>query len=297
MVNSGWRSVIIEKDAKLRLEQGCLVVESDTPMEIPLCEIKTVLINNQRSHITTRLITEMINAKIKVVFCDEKYNPQSELVPYSANCQTAGRLAEQVLWKQEDKDVMWQKIVQAKIAMQREHLLLLGIADADDLMEAYMEDTMPGDPTKREGQAARLYFNRLFGIGFKRMYGTTDEINSKLNYAYTILLSAVNRIVALYGYHCALGINHCSTFNHFNLSSDLMEPFRVFADYAVIQSGAGALDGEVKVELVRLLYDKIKYDGEKMMMETALEIYIKRTLDNIGNSDYKIGRMEFIHAQ
>lgn len=119
MVNSGWRSVVIEKDAKLKLEQGCLVIESDTLTELPLCEIKTVLINNQKSHITTRLITEMIHAKIKVIFCDEKYNPLSELVPYNANCQAAGRLSDQVLWTQEDKDLMWQKIIKAKIKMQK----------------------------------------------------------------------------------------------------------------------------------------------------------------------------------
>lgn len=296
MVNSGWRSIIIDKDAKMKLAQGCLIVESEETVEIPLCEIKTVLINNQRSSLTTKLITEMIKEKIKVIFCDDKHNPQSELMPYSLNCQASGRLAEQILWKNNDKEVMWQKIVKAKIKMQRAHLQLLGICDADGLLEKYIQETMPGDPTKREGQAARLYFNRLFGIGFKRLFDTTDEINSKLNYTYAILLSAVNRIVTIYGYSCALGLNHCNTFNPFNLSSDLMEPFRAFADHTVNNLGSGTLDRAIKIEAVKLLYKKMKYRGEKMALETALEIYIKQTLDNIGNKAYEIGEMEFLDA-
>ena len=161
---------------------------------------------------------------------------------------------------------MWQKIVKAKIKMQRAHLQLLGICDADRLLEKYIQETMPGDPTKREGQAARLYFNRLFGIGFKRLFDTTDEINSKLNYTYAILLSAVNRIVTIYGYSCALGLNHCNTFNPFNLSSDLMEPFRAFADHTVNNLGSGTLDRAIKIEAVKLLYKKMKYRREKTQL-------------------------------
>lgn len=297
MLNTGWRTIVIEKDAKLKLEQGCMTIESDNPMEIPLCEIKTVMINNQRSLITTKLLTEMINAKIKVIFCDGRCNPQSELISFSSNCQTAGRLAEQVSWTKEDKDLMWQKIVKAKIRAQKRHLNFIGISEADKLMEKYLLGTLPGDITKREGQAARLYFNKLFGIGFKRMHRTTEAINSKLNYSYTILLSAVNRIVSIYGYHCALGINHRNPFNPFNLSSDLMEPFRVFADNAVFLLKPGELDGEAKTNLIRLPYKKIKFGGERMILETALEKYIKQVLDNVGEGKYEIEELEFINAQ
>ena len=56
------------------------------------------------------------------------------------------------------------------------------------------------------------------------------------------------------------------------------------------------MDRAIKIEAVKLLYKKMKYRGEKMALETALEIYIKQTLDNIGNKAYEIGEMEFLDA-
>ena len=55
-------------------------------------------------------------------------------------------------------------------------------------------------------------------------------LNAVLNYGYTILLSAFNREIAACGYATQLGLHHDNVFNQFNLSSDLMEPFRILID-------------------------------------------------------------------
>ena len=59
------------------------------------------------------------------------------------------------------------------------------------LLQEYLGEIEYGDATNREGHAAKVYFNALFGKSFTR----TDDllINAALNYGYSILLSAFNR--------------------------------------------------------------------------------------------------------
>src|SRR5690554_7015649 len=53
-----------------------------------------------------------------------------------------------------------------------------------------------------------------------------NSINAALDYGYSILLSAFNKAIVSKGYLTQLGIFHRNEFNPFNLSCDLMEPFR-----------------------------------------------------------------------
>ena len=58
-------------------------------------------------------------------------------------------------------------------------------------------------------------------------------INAALNYGYSIVLSVFNREITANGYLTQLGLFHDNMFNQYNLSCDLMEPFRPFVDIAV----------------------------------------------------------------
>ena len=95
-----------------------------------------------------------------------------------------------------------------------------------------------------------MYFSSLFGREFRRH--AKDDINGKLNYGYTILCSAVSRILAMHGYHTGLGIHHCRRDNPVNLSCDLMEPFRPFVDRLVYESGEKQMTWEMRKKLISL---------------------------------------------
>ena len=55
----------------------------------------------------------------------------------------------------------------------------------------FEEEVKVGDSTNREGHAAKVYFNLLYGIDFNR--STEDNTNKALDYGYSILLSIFNR--------------------------------------------------------------------------------------------------------
>ena len=60
-----------------------------------------------------------------------------------------------------------------------------------ELLYTYIDEMRLGDETNREGHAAKVYFNALFGMDFTRT--AENSINAALNYGYGVLLSACNR--------------------------------------------------------------------------------------------------------
>ena len=58
------------------------------------------------------------------------------------------------------------------------------------MLEGYMGQLEFQDATNREGHAAKVYFNAVFGMAFTR--SQESAWNSALDYGYTILLSAAS---------------------------------------------------------------------------------------------------------
>ncbi len=64
------------------------------------------------------------------------------------------------------------------------------------LLADYRDHIELGDKTNREGHAAKVYFNELFGKKFVRLtQQETDTINAGLNYGYAIFRAQLARIV------------------------------------------------------------------------------------------------------
>ena len=72
-----------------------------------------------------------------------------------------------------------------------------------DLLYQYINEIEFGDVTNREGHAAKVYFNALFGMDFTR--SAENVTNAALNYGYSLLLSTFNRCVVANGYITQLG--------------------------------------------------------------------------------------------
>lgn len=192
-----WRTIVISKRAKLDLQLGYMVVRSEEVTKIVLSEISTILIESTAVSLTTGLLAELSKRKIKVIFCDEKRNPSSELVSYYGSHDTSNKIRKQVAWKQNTKEAVWTEIVTEKIRKQKEILEILG-KEESEILSSYIKEITWNDGTNREGHAAKVYFNALFGLDFTR---TEDNyINAGLNYGYSIILSAFTREIVANGY-------------------------------------------------------------------------------------------------
>lgn len=278
-----WRTVVIASSAKLDYQMGYLVVRKDTVTKIHLSEIRLLLIESTAVSLTAALLAELTDKKIKVIFCDAKRNPSSELLPYYGAHDTSLKIRNQIAWSDKIKVQMWTEIVSEKIRKQREVLLLREKKEEADLLWQYLEEMELGDATNREGHAAKVYFNALFGKDFSR---SVDNVaNAALNYGYSILLSAFTREITANGYLTQLGLFHDNMFNPFNLASDLMEPFRPLVDRRVLQLQFSELQHEQKMQLVDILNMEIFVNERKEYVANAIKIYCKSVFDAISDED------------
>lgn len=282
-----WRVIVISKRAKLDLQLGYMVVRSEEVTKIVLSEISTILIESTAVSLTTGLLAELSKRKIKVIFCDEKRNPSSELVSYYGSHDTSNKVRKQIAWKQKTKEAVWTEIVTEKIRKQKEILEILG-KEESEILSSYIKEITWNDGTNREGHAAKVYFNTLFGLDFTR---TEDNyINAGLNYGYSIILSAFTREIVANGYITQLGLFHDNMFNQFNLASDLMEPFRVLIDQKVLQMKLIDFEHSEKMQLVDVLNQEVLIDGKKQYVNNAIKIYCKSVFDALNDDDSSLMR-------
>ena len=272
----GWRTIVVNKNCKLSYKNDYLVIRSETLERIHLSEINIILLENGMVSITSYLINELLNHKIKLIFCDEKHNPSGELMPYYGSFNTSKKILNQINWKSDRKDIIWQQIVKNKIHNQAMLLKKLEIQGYDKLLE-FEKQVEIGDKTNREGHAAKVYFNLLFTKKFIR--GASDNINASLDYGYAIILSTMNKEIVSKGYITQLGINHKSEFNQFNLTSDLMESFRPLIDEIVYKNIDAEFDRTQKYKLIEVLNETIKIDGKEQYVSNAIPIYIQSVFD------------------
>jgi CRISPR-associated endonuclease Cas1 subtype II len=287
MATTGFRELIVASKALVSYSNNWLVVRShEGTKKIFLDEIEVVIIENPASSITAYCAVEMAKRNVKLVFCDEKHNPISEALPLYGCYDCAARLNAQTRWTDERKDVVWQAIIRQKINHQAALLDELGCAKAADSLRREGRRVKPGDSTNREGMAARIYFNSVFGLDFNRQRRTSagdfqdsGVYNAALNYGYAILTSLFNRYVVASGYSTQLGIFHRGAENQFNFSCDLLEPYRVLVDRLVLAGNMMELDGEARHQLANLIFNEVTIDGARQTLDNAAPIYLRSVYD------------------
>ena len=282
-----WRVVVISNSAKLDYKLDYLVVRQEDITKIHLSEISVLLIETTTVSLTVALLSELTKRKIKVIFCDEKRNPSSELMPYYGSHDTSLKVRRQMEWSKNIKNLVWTEIVSEKIRNQKEFLKLLN-KEEYRLLDEYLAQVETGDATNREGHAAKVYFNALFGMSFTR---TADiPLNAALNYGYGIILSAFNREIVANGYITQIGLFHDNMFNQFNLGSDIMEPFRVLIDKQVYVLMPDKFEHEEKMFILDVLNKEVKIDGKLNYVNNAIKIYCKSVFDAINEGDVSLIR-------
>lgn len=282
-----WRIVVISNSAKLEYKMDYMIVRQSEITKIHLSEISMLIVESTAVSLTAGLLSELTKRKINVIFCDEKRNPSSELVSYYGSHDTSAKVRQQVGWTAEIKKMMWTEIVSEKIRNQQRFLEDLGKKENVMLTE-YLKEIQPGDTTNREGHAAKVYFNAVFGMDFSRSLDI--PINAALNYGYGIILSTFNREIVSNGYITQLGLFHDNMFNQFNLGSDLMEPFRILVDRKVYEMKPEKFEKEEKLQLVNILNQEVTIDGKRNYVVNAIKIYCKSVFDAINDNDVSLIR-------
>lgn len=289
----GWRSVIISQHAKLSYSSNCMVAQNFEGLhQIPINDIHLLLICTTQAVITCELINHLNMVNAKIIFSDEHGNPSSEVFNNYPSNRDIDVIDNQVRWDNVRKEILWTKVVTRKILNQIAVLKYKHIYEFEEL-EPELDKMEIGDSSNREAVVARKYFHLLFDAKFSRKKDIA--LNAALNYGYSILLSNFNREIVSSGHLTYFGIHHHSLENAFNLSSDLMEPFRPIVDYWISFKKFESLTPDIKFGLVQLLNLEIMYNDKRMIVKNAITKYVSDCLDYLNNGRKKELKVEIIN--
>ena len=285
---SGWRVVVVTGRSKLDLRYNSISIRRDNGTDfIHIGEVSTLILETTAISITAALMCELINQKVKVIFCDEKSNPHFELLPFYGSHDCSAKIKEQISWTDFFKESLWTIIVREKIENQMKLLKKLN-KEEYKLLQEYSSQIEHNDSTNREGHSAKVYFSSLFGNDFSR--NKENSLNAFLNYGYQILLSTFNKEIVANGYLTQIGLFHKNMFNYYNLSSDLMEPFRVIIDELAYKENPQKFEKDEKRKLQNILNFKYRINENNHYLSEVIKIYTKSIFDALNSNDLSLVR-------
>lgn len=283
-----FRTIYIEKALKVRLDLNNIVINyEDNNYYINLDEINTIVFDDPRCSVTLKLLSELCEKGINVIFNNGSHMPVGSLQTLYNNTRAPKKIKYQIKWDNEAKIYLWTAIVKAKINNQIMTLKAHSLEEKIATIKKLYDEVDYGDLSNKEGTASRVYFKSLFGNIFRRF--DEDIINYSLNYIYQIIRSKIAQEIVASGYIPALGINHKSEFNLFNLADDFIEPFRPICDYYVKKilddSEEEYLTSEIKKEIVNILNIHIIFKESKYKLHTVIQFYVQSLFNYLETGD------------
>jgi CRISP-associated protein Cas1 len=220
----------------------------------------TALYLGPRCRVSTEALLMALEHNVEVFFMDRRGYPQARLwgnrfgsistirrkqLNYTRAIQgwkwmqetIAARIEGQmgVLMSFQENDI--QLNVQIDIAVGRLNLIKMKVEESEFTEIEQVGPSLRG----REGSAAKIYFDMLKEIlpdawKFKERSRrpAADPFNALLNYAYGILYTQVESACIIAGLDPCLGILHRDEYNRPTLVYDMIENYRIWAEFVVI---------------------------------------------------------------
>ena len=279
----GWRTVVVNTHSKLSYKNNHLIFKDASRTElIHLSEVDILLLETTDIVLSTMLIKRLVDENILVIFCDDKRLPTAYLMPYYGRHDSSLQLSRQIAWNEDVKAEIWTTIIAQKILNQAFYLGSCGFLEKSQSVIDLYHGLDLFDPSNREGHAARIYFNTLFGNDFSREQD--NDVNAALDYGYTLILSMFAREIVLSGCMTQFGLKHANQFNQFNLASDIMEPFRPIIDRIVYENRNSSFI-KIKRELFTIFSDTFHYNDKDMYLSNIVSDYTKKVIQALNQPE------------
>ena len=256
----------------LYISQGSLCIRRGRQIvaQVPLEDIGLLILDAPTTTYTHSVLTDALAAGAVVIPCGGDHQPAGLFLPQNNSLQTQ-RLTRQANAPMPLRKRLWKQIIQCKIRNQA-----AGLPEnesAKNALAGLVSTVRSGDPTNVEAQAARKYWQAMFGRDFRRLPEGKPP-NNLLNYGYMAVRASVARAICAAGLHPSLGLHHHNQYNAFCLADDLLEPLRPLVDRKVREiwrAGTTEINRQSKIEILSLLTEEVETAGQKGPLMVAIE--------------------------
>lgn len=270
----GFRTLEISNEAELHIKEGQLeITTKDGFVTVPIEDLNQIMVHGANIRLSTMDLSILSKNKVSFMTLDERYLPTSIVLPFEGHARQSKLMHAQVNASREMYEKLWIRIIKQKISNQSRALSIMGLNGAEKITE-YVSTLTSKNVDYNESLAAKDYFS-YYHDGFNRR--TEDPLNSRLNYGYSVVRSAIARKLVVTGFHPTFGIHHNSQLNAFNLADDLIEPYRAIVDL-VAHENVGShvqLTKCERRELAHVLHNACIVDGTKMNVMLSIDMMIE----------------------
>lgn len=238
---------------------GFLVIHKDGKQRIPAEAVKSIQIS-KGAQITSDAVILAVENEIEIVFSDKSGNPIGRV--WSPKYGSVSTIRKgQLNFTFSKESVNWIKeIVQRKIENQQALLLMINVDDEvvnnkirtairrlEDyrtkvgLLEGEIVPDIAATIRGWEGVASKIYFEALnlflpdeYKFEKRSQRPALDIANAMLNYGYGILYSKIEGALIKTGIDPYIGVLHRDDYNRPVLVYDVIELYRVWVDYIVV---------------------------------------------------------------
>ncbi len=271
------RSIYIGNPAYLKLKDEQLyIMDPETGQmkgKIPLEDLGLLMLDHWQITVSHQLIQKMMGNNVVVISCDAHHLPHGIMLPLHGHTEFSDRIKDQMEASEPLKKQLWKQTIECKIENQKEVLRRLG--NYYEPMMDYRNNVKSGDLTNMEGIAAQHYWKYLISLDFLRQrFG--DSPNQFFNFGYSVLRSIVARAIVETGLLPVLGIFHKNKYNPYCLADDMMEPYRPFVDWLVMDwltrnPETEDLTKEFKAHILQIATKDVKIDGKTRPLMVAVK--------------------------
>ena len=271
------RSIYIGNPAYLKLKDEQLyIMDPETGQmkgKIPLEDLGLLMLDHWQITVSHQLIQKMMGNNVVVISCDAHHLPHGIMLPLHGHTEFSDLIKYKLPASEPLKKQLWKQTIECKIENQKEVLRRLG--NYYEPMMDYRNNVKSGDLTNMEGIAAQHYWKYLISLDFLRQrFG--DSPNQFFNFGYSVLRSIVARAIVETGLLPVLGIFHKNKYNPYCLADDMMEPYRPFVDWLVMDwltrnPETEDLTKEFKAHILQIATKDVKIDGKTRPLMVAVK--------------------------
>lgn len=245
-----------------RDNEGFVITNADGRQRIPAVGITSIQIS-RGAQITSDAVMLAVENEIEVLFNDRAGNPVARVWSPKYGSVATIRKGQLTFTFSQDAVVWIKEVLCQKIENQQAMLLMVSAGETDKAvscevtksihrLEDYrtkirsVEGKVVSDvaPTLRgwEGVSSKIYFTTLnlfipepYRFEKRTQHPATDVANALLNYGYGVLYGKIEGALIKAGIDPYVGVMHRDDYNRPVLVYDVIELYRVWIDYVVVQ--------------------------------------------------------------
>jgi CRISPR-associated protein Cas1 len=96
--NQPWKILLISSSSKIKYSNGFIIIKNSNEIKVPLSNIAVIVFEDNKSLISSVLLSKLIENNIRLIFINGKHQPIGEVCGYNLKSNNLDKITLQFNW-------------------------------------------------------------------------------------------------------------------------------------------------------------------------------------------------------